>query len=454
MVVRRPRQRSWLRLTDESHRCHSIAPAVRVVSRRTAWSRTYRCGAALQLAAEASLHAVTTTRAGRDLAVAHRRRLGGWQAGLANFVVVANRLPVDRDFNPDGTTTWRTSPGGLVSALEPVMQRKGGAWIGWHGAADERLEPFEHDGIRLVPVRLSTRRSIEYYEGFSNGTLWPLYHDVVAPPQFHREWWDSYVTVNQRFAKAAARVAKRKAHGLGAGLPAPAGAGDAARAAAGPAHRLLPAHPVPADRAVPAAAVAPADPRGPHRRRPGRLPAARRRARTSSGWSGTGSATRPRASTIFLPDGRTVDRPGLPDLDRRQGASRSWRAAPEVEARAKEIRASLGQPEDRPARHRPARLHQGPAPAAPRLRRADPRRLDPGRRRRVRPGGHAVARTRRAVPASCATTSTGWSAASTATSAASARSRSPTCTRRSRARRWPRSTERPTSWSSPRCATA
>jgi len=132
-------------------------------------------------------------------------------AGLANFVVVANRLPVDRDFNPDGTTTWRTSPGGLVSALEPVMRRKGGAWIGWHGAADERLRPFEHDGIRLVPVRLSTEEVIEYYEGFSNGTLWPLYHDVVAPPQFHREWWDSYVKVNQRFAKAAARTAKRKA---------------------------------------------------------------------------------------------------------------------------------------------------------------------------------------------------------------------------------------------------
>jgi trehalose 6-phosphate synthase len=132
-------------------------------------------------------------------------------AGLASFVVIANRLPVDRDFNPDGTTTWRTSPGGLVSALEPVMRRKGGAWIGWHGAADERLRPFEHDGIRLVPVRLSTQEVVEYYEGFSNGTLWPLYHDVVAPPQFHREWWDSYVTVNQRFAKAAARVAKRKA---------------------------------------------------------------------------------------------------------------------------------------------------------------------------------------------------------------------------------------------------
>jgi len=131
--------------------------------------------------------------------------------GLASFVVIANRLPVDRVFNADGSTQWRTSPGGLVSALEPVMRKKGGAWIGWHGAPDERLRPFDHDGIRLVPVRLSSQEVIDYYEGFSNGTLWPLYHDVVAPPQFHREWWDSYVAVNQRFAKAAARVAKRGA---------------------------------------------------------------------------------------------------------------------------------------------------------------------------------------------------------------------------------------------------
>jgi trehalose 6-phosphate synthase len=43
----------------------------------------------------------------------------------------------------------------------------------------------------------------EFYEGFSNGTLWPLYHDVVAKPEFHREWWDAYVAINQRFADRA-----------------------------------------------------------------------------------------------------------------------------------------------------------------------------------------------------------------------------------------------------------
>ena len=54
---------------------------------------------------------------------------------------------------------------------------------------------------------MSAQEVEEFYEGFSNGTLWPLYHDVIAKPEFHREWWDSYVAVNQRFADRAAEVA-------------------------------------------------------------------------------------------------------------------------------------------------------------------------------------------------------------------------------------------------------
>ena len=124
----------------------------------------------------------------------------------AEFVVVANRLPVDRIVE-DGEVSWRTSPGGLVTALEPVMRRRGGAWVGWHGAPDEELDPFEHDGYTVIPVPLSQSEYEEYYEGFSNATLWPLYHDTVAFPEFHREWWDAYLAVNRRFAQATAEVA-------------------------------------------------------------------------------------------------------------------------------------------------------------------------------------------------------------------------------------------------------
>jgi trehalose 6-phosphate synthase len=128
-------------------------------------------------------------------------------AGDYGFVVVASRLPVDRVDTPDGGTDWRPSPGGLVTALKPVMRDAHGAWIGWPGAAGEAPEPFDADGMHLVSVGLSESEVADFYEGFCNATLWPLYHDVIAPPVFRRDWWESYVTVNRRFAQAAAQQA-------------------------------------------------------------------------------------------------------------------------------------------------------------------------------------------------------------------------------------------------------
>jgi trehalose 6-phosphate synthase len=132
-------------------------------------------------------------------------------AQSADFVVVANRLPVDLEKLPDGTQRWKRSPGGLVTALEPMLRSREGAWVGWPGLADADVEPLVEDGLHLYPVRLAAQEVEEYYEGFSNGTLWPLYHDVVAPPAFHRHWWQAYVRVNQRFAEVVAQVAAKGA---------------------------------------------------------------------------------------------------------------------------------------------------------------------------------------------------------------------------------------------------
>ena len=63
-----------------------------------------------------------------------------------SFVVVANRLPVDEVTGPDGSTSWRRSPGGLVSALEPVMRRLDGAWVGWVGSPSPEPEGAGPDG--------------------------------------------------------------------------------------------------------------------------------------------------------------------------------------------------------------------------------------------------------------------------------------------------------------------
>ncbi|MBO0883136.1 MAG: trehalose-6-phosphate synthase [Mycobacterium sp.] len=136
-------------------------------------------------------------------------------AGESDFVVVANRLPIDMERLPGGSTSWRRSPGGLVTALEPLLRRRRGAWIGWAGIVNDDVDgedaPILDEELQLHPVRLSADDVAEYYEGFSNATLWPLYHDVIVKPTYHREWWERYVKVNRRFADASSRAAARGA---------------------------------------------------------------------------------------------------------------------------------------------------------------------------------------------------------------------------------------------------
>ena len=131
--------------------------------------------------------------------------------GKADVVVVANRLPVDISVDAKGKLSWDRAPGGLVTALAPVMRARKGAWVGWSGKPDLDVDAFDADGMHLVLVELSAAEVEDYYEGFSNGTLWPLYHDVIVNPEFHRAWWNAYDAVNRRFAEAAANAAAKGA---------------------------------------------------------------------------------------------------------------------------------------------------------------------------------------------------------------------------------------------------
>jgi trehalose 6-phosphate synthase len=124
-----------------------------------------------------------------------------------DLVVAANRLPVERVGEGIGESTWRRSPGGLVTAMESVMAGREAAWVGWAGEPGPAPEPFVDEGMYLQPVGLSPAEIQEYYEGFSNDTIWPIFHDVIIPATFHRNWWNTYRTVNHRFAMAIAAVA-------------------------------------------------------------------------------------------------------------------------------------------------------------------------------------------------------------------------------------------------------
>ncbi len=113
-------------------------------------------------------------------------------------VTIANRLPVRR-----GEDGWELSPGGLVTALRPVMAAHTGAWVGWDGGTRGIPATLPDLSVRLLPVGLSAAQIRQYYHGFANATLWPLLHDAIEKPRFERAWWHGYQGVNDVFAKAA-----------------------------------------------------------------------------------------------------------------------------------------------------------------------------------------------------------------------------------------------------------
>jgi alpha,alpha-trehalose-phosphate synthase [UDP-forming] len=78
--------------------------------------------------------------------------------------------------------------------------------VGWSGNPDSQHEPFDFDGIRQRPVTLTSEEVDGFYYGFCNGTLWPLYHDALVNPEYHRHTWKPYVAVNKRYAMEAADV--------------------------------------------------------------------------------------------------------------------------------------------------------------------------------------------------------------------------------------------------------
>ena len=124
------------------------------------------------------------------------------------LVVVANRLPVRR-VTRGGVSNWEVSTGGLVTAMQPVLSRHGGCWVGWSGSGRREPRPFVHQGVQIQAVSLSEREVETFYHGFANRTLWPLYHHAIRPPEFLRQYWHSFVEINRRYARAAIRAAGR-----------------------------------------------------------------------------------------------------------------------------------------------------------------------------------------------------------------------------------------------------
>ncbi len=138
-------------------------------------------------------------------------------AGAQRLVVVSNRLPYILERTPEGEWGLKAGSGGLVTALLPVLRDRGGIWIGWPGVTDEVpdiagvLEKASHGtGYSFRPVLLTRDEMDKYYYGYSNESIWPLFHDLQTRATFDPEYWPVYVKVNTKFGQALASGAHTK----------------------------------------------------------------------------------------------------------------------------------------------------------------------------------------------------------------------------------------------------
>ena len=126
------------------------------------------------------------------------------------LVVVSNRLPVAIFENESEGWEVRRGTGGLVTALEPIVSSSRGIWIGWPGCStdvpfESLLEKYsEHTDFGLVPVSVSDKEIEKFYRGYSNKTIWPLFHDLLGQFSFDLAEFEVYQAINERFAQAVA----------------------------------------------------------------------------------------------------------------------------------------------------------------------------------------------------------------------------------------------------------
>ena len=127
---------------------------------------------------------------------------------MPKTIILSNRLPVQLQIN-EGEMQAIPSVGGLATGMKSVHQEGESLWIGWSGLTREEipeaLEPqidqaLQEHGCSKVPL---TEAEVEgFYFGFSNRTIWPLYHYFLEYAEFELANWKVYEAVNRKFAEA------------------------------------------------------------------------------------------------------------------------------------------------------------------------------------------------------------------------------------------------------------
>jgi trehalose 6-phosphate synthase/phosphatase len=126
---------------------------------------------------------------------------------VARVLIVSNRLPVTVRADADGVEV-QPSVGGVATGLWGPHERSGGLWIGWTGLVDPLPEKDQTElaarleAMRLVQVSLTREEVQRYYESYSNGVLWPLFHYFAGELPLEVQGFEDYERVNRRFADA------------------------------------------------------------------------------------------------------------------------------------------------------------------------------------------------------------------------------------------------------------
>jgi trehalose 6-phosphate synthase len=134
------------------------------------------------------------------------------QPTFQRLVVVSNRLPLTLRME-DGTLRSKPADIGLIEALEPLLRKQGGYWIGNPGIGETPMLPemlrqaAQNRAYEFVPVYLSKEERESNYEGFSNRVIWPLFHDLPSLCNFDSTYWQRYLSINQKFAAIAENTA-------------------------------------------------------------------------------------------------------------------------------------------------------------------------------------------------------------------------------------------------------
>jgi len=123
--------------------------------------------------------------------------------GDPRLVVISNRVAVPKARGAAG------AQGGLAGALHAALKDRKGLWFGWSGEESEsgrtgHIDTQTSDGLTTARLDLSQRDIDEYYNGYANSTLWPLFHDRLDLAEYERETAKGYERVNERFAELGA----------------------------------------------------------------------------------------------------------------------------------------------------------------------------------------------------------------------------------------------------------